>query len=418
MRVLTTLGAVAIMLSGCVSATPPAAISSVPLVTPEVTEASPTPSPSTPNATPSSAPASGTWTATGNMITARGEHTATLLPDGKVLVAGGIPDNTEQVRLASAELYDPSTGTWSATGAMTTPRSQHTATLLANGKVLVAGGLCQRGTPLCPLGAVASAELYDPRTGEWTATGSMTTERYLHSATVLDDGKVLLAGAEHNDGILASTELYNPGTGKWTATGSMITARTQQFAVKLGDGKVLIAGGIGPVSPTDHGALASAEVYDPGTKKWVATGDLATARAQRGTAALLGDGKVVVAGGSGSGDPMLASAELYDSINGTWSSTASMHGPRGESASTLLADGRVFVVGGFADPSVPDAPLLASAELFDPKTDSWIAAGSVGVASFDLTATLLTNGQVLVTGGLVPDGVTSSAELYDPGPAN
>jgi trimeric autotransporter adhesin len=193
---------------------------------------------------------------------------------------------------------------------------------------------------------------------------------------------------------------------------------TQQFAVKLGDGKVLIAGGVGPVSPTDHGLLASAEVYDPGTRKWAATGDLVTARAQGGTTALLRDGKVLIAGGSGPGDPMLASAELYDPINGTWSLTASMHGPRGESASTLLADGKVFVVGGFADPSVPGAPLLASAELFDPTSDSWIAAGSIGVGSFDLTATRLANGQVLVTGGLVPDGVTSSAELYDPGPGS
>jgi N-acetylneuraminic acid mutarotase len=374
--------------------------------------------------TQSATPATGTWTATGNMITARAEFTATLLPDGKVLVAGGIPDNTEQVQLASAELYDPSTGKWSSTGSMSTPRSKHTATLLANGKVLVAGGFCDsRTTKGCPPvedldGAMANAELYDPATGKWAATGSMATARFLHTATLLADGNVLVAGAEHRDGILASVELYNPRTGKWTATGSMITARTQQFAVKLGDGKVLIAGGIGPVSPTDHGALASTEVYDPGTRKWTATGDLTSARVQGGTAALLGDGKVIVAGGFGSGDPALASAELYDPITGTWSSTGSMHGPRGESAWTLLADGKVFVVGGFADPSVPDAPLLASAELFDPKSGSWIAAGSVGVGSFDLTATRLANGQVLVTGGLVPDGVTSSAELYDPGPGN
>ena len=268
MRVLTTLGAVAIVLSGCASATPPAATSTVPAATPGPTEASPAPSPSTPEPTQSSAPAAGTWTATGSMITARAEFTATLLPNGKVLVAGGIPGNDEAVETASAELYDPSTGTWSATGAMTAARSKHTATLLASGKVLVAGGLCERGTPTCPLGALAAAELYDPRSGKWSATGAMTTPRYLHTATLLDDGNVLVTGAEHNDGILASAEIYNPGTGKWTATTSMITARTQQFAAKLADGKVLIAGGIGPISPTDHGALASAEVYDPATRRW------------------------------------------------------------------------------------------------------------------------------------------------------
>ena len=379
--------------------------------------------------TQSSAPAAGTWTATGSMITARAEFTATLLPNGKVLVAGGIPGNDEAVETASAELYDPSTGKWSATGSMSTPRAKHTATLLANGKVLVAGGFCAPVGPGggetkgCPAhedldGAIANAELYDPAKGNWTATGSMSTARFLHTATLLDDGNVLVAGAEHRDGILRSAELYNPATGKWTATTKMITARTQQFAAKLADGKVLIAGGIGPVSPTDHGALTSAEVYDPATQKWAATGELPAAHVQVGTIALLRDGKVLLAGGGGSGDPMLASAELYDPSGGTWTSTASMHGPRGESASTLLSDGRVFVVGGFSDPSDPNAPLLASAELFDPRSGSWFEAGSVGVASFDLTATRLADGRVLVTGGLVPDGVTASTELYDPGPGN
>jgi N-acetylneuraminic acid mutarotase len=363
------------------------------------------------------------------MITARAEFTATLLPDGKVLVAGGVADNTEVVELASAELYDPGTGTWSATGSMRSPRARHTATLLANGKVLVAGGFCAplgpgggatKGCPAVePNGAMAVAELYDPRTGKWSPTGSMTTERSQHTATLLADGKVLVAGAEHRDGIYASTELYDPGTGKWTATGSMITARTQQFAVKLGDGKVLMFGGCCPVSPAPPD-LASAEVYDPRTGKWTPTGDLITGRAQGGTAALLGDGTVIVAGGdpggTTDGDPMLASAELYDPTSGTWTATASMNGPRVESAFALLDDGNVLVVGGFDVPGT--GRLLASAEQFDPNTRSWIAAGSVGIASFDLTATRLTNGQVLVTGGLVPDGVTSSAELYDPGPGN
>lgn len=376
--------------------------------------------------TQSATPATGTWTATGNMITARAEFTATLLPDGKVLVAGGIPGNDEAVETASAELYDPSTGKWSATGSMSTPRAKHTATLLANGKVLVAGGFCApvgpgggetKGCPAHedPDGAIANAELYDPAKGNWTATGSMSTARFLHTATLLDDGNVLVAGAEHRDGILASAELYNPATGKWTATTSMITARTQQFAAKLADGKVLIAGGIGPISPTDHGALASAEVYDPATRKWAATGELPAAHVQIGTIALLRDGKVLLAGGGGSGDPMLSAAELYNPSSGTWTSTASMQVPRGESASTLLADGRVFVVGGFSDPSIPNAPLLASAELFDPKLGSWIDAGSMGAGHFDLTATLLANGQVLVTGGVNPDSATATTELYDPG---
>ena len=375
---------------------------------------------------PSSAPATGTWTATGNMITARAEFTATRLPDGKVLVAGGKDSNDDQTarELASAELYDPSTGTWTATGSMRTPRSWHTATLLRDGKVLVAGGFCDpnttRGCPAVePNGAMAVAELYDPRTGKWSPTGTMTTERSEHSAILLANGKVLVAGAEHRDGIYASTELYDPGTGKWTATGSMITARHQQFAVKLEDGKVLMFGGCCPVSPAPPD-LASAEVYDPRTGKWTPTGDLITGRAQGGTAALLGNGTVIVAGGdpggAADGDPMLASAELYDPTSGTWTATASMNGPRVESAFALLNDGEVLVVGGFDVPGT--GRLLASAELFDPNTRSWMGAGNMSVGRFDLTATLLANGQVLVTGGLVDDGVTSSAELYDPRSGN
>ena len=177
-----------------------------------------------PTTTPSAALAVGTWTVTSSMITARAEFTATLLPNGRVLVAGGIPDNTEQVQLASAELYDPSTGKWSATGSMSTPRSKHTATLLANGKVLVAGGFCAPlgpgggATKGCPAqedldGAIANAELYDPATGKWTATGSMSTARFLHTATLLADGNVLVAGAEHRDGILASAEIYTQARG-------------------------------------------------------------------------------------------------------------------------------------------------------------------------------------------------------------
>ncbi len=357
------------------------------------------------------------------MIAARAGHTATLLPDGKVLVAGGAPHPDDTSASASAEVYDAATGKWTATGSMLTPRVWHTATLLHNGKVLVAGGYCPgldvkgcpTGNAIDPDGAISLAELYDPHTGRWTATGKMTTPRFHHTATLLADGKVLVAGAEHGmpDAILDTAELYDPDTGTWTATGSMVTGRWQQFTVLLSDGKVLTVGGIGPISPTVHDVLASAELYDPSRGKWTSTGNLVTARAQGGTAQLLGDGTVIVAGGDGPGDPMLDSAELYDPTKGTWTATASMSGPRVESASTVLGNGRVFVVGGFSVPGDPNG-LLASAELFDPKTASWVAAGSMSVKSFDLTATLLPDGDVLVAGGLLVDGVTPVAELYHP----
>src|SRR5438477_350710 len=160
---------------------------------------------------------SGTWTPTGSLATARYGHTATLLPNGKVLVAGGGDSFGQEV--ASAELYDPATGLWTATGSMATARFQHTATLLPNGQVLVAGGFNDN------IGPLASAELYDPATGLWTATGSMATARFSPTATLLPNGQVLVAGGGNYSGVVASAELYDPVSGLWTVTGSMATAR-------------------------------------------------------------------------------------------------------------------------------------------------------------------------------------------------
>jgi hypothetical protein len=187
----------------------------------------------------------GRWRVTGNLVTARHDHTATLLPNGKVLVAGGYNDAGTQ--LASAELYDPATGTWTATGSMHTGRGNHTATLLANGQGLVAGG-----DPL-PGG---SAELYDPASESWTATGSMGTARDYLKLTLLPDGKVLVAGG-YNFGALSSAELYDPATGSWTATASLRPVRYEHTATLLRNGRVLVSGGYN----FRDGALASAELY-------------------------------------------------------------------------------------------------------------------------------------------------------------
>jgi hypothetical protein len=363
------------------------------------------------------------------MSVARKLHTATLLPDGRVLVAGGADSNDDSTTraLASAELYDPRTGTWSATGNMIYPRAWHTATLLPSGLVLVAGGECPgpatKGCPAVrdPSGAIADSELYDPKTGRWTATGSMTSPRFEHTATLLASGKVLVAGAElAPDAILASTELYDPATGRWTAAGDMQTARWQQFAVGLPDGSALVAGGYGAVSATAHGLLDSVELFDPKTKSWRSAPRLLVGRAQGGSAVLLAGGIVLLAGGDGGSDKMLASAELYSPTGGD-RATGSMSTTRAEFASALFSDDRLLAVGGFDVPGT--GKLLSSAEIYDPVSAAWSGAGEMASARFEFTATVLPDGRVLISGGsAVPatdnvpgaDTVSSSAEVYSP----
>ena len=164
-----------------------------------------------------------TWSSTGSLSTARWFHTATLLPNGKVLVAGGLNDGTGP--LSSAELYDPAKGSWGTTGSLGTARREHTATLLPNGKVLVVGGY--NGEFL------SSAELYDAATGSWSSTGSLGTPRWFHTATLLPNGKVLVVGGGNSSGPLSSAELYDPATGSWSNTGSLGTAREQHTATLL-----------------------------------------------------------------------------------------------------------------------------------------------------------------------------------------
>ena len=340
--------------------------------------------------------AAGAFINTGSLTTARSGHTATLLLDGRVLVAGGSPGF-----LASAELYDPASGTWTPTGNLTKGRVVHTATLLPNGQVLVAGGY--DGTF-----SMSSAELYDPASGTWTPTGNLVTERESHTATLLPSGQVhiaggIAAGTDYIVGIHASTELYDPVSGTWTATGSLATGRTGHTAILLSNGQELVAGGFNETS----GYLTSAELYDPQSGTWTATGDLATERKNH-TATLLPNGQVLVVGGTTSG--YLASAELYDPASGAWTAAASLTTARDSHTATLLPDGQVLVAGGY---SCPDGT-LASAELYDPTSGAWTAAGNLATARRDHTATLLPNGQVLVAGGYGASGYLASAELYDP----
>ncbi len=239
------------------------------------------------------------WSAATSMATARCYHTSTLLPSGKVLVAGGYNGGITN----SVELYDPAVGTWSAAAPvaaanLTTARDLHTATVLPSGKVLVVGGF--GGTRL------ASAELFDPASNTWSPAGSLSTARQYHTATLLPSGKVLVAGGVFNSNVLNSAELYDPTSNTWSAASSLGTGRSQHIATLLLSGKVLVAGG-----NSNLGYTNSAELYDPASNVWSPASGMASARGAH-TGTLLPSGRVLVTGGyNGVANVVENSAELY-----------------------------------------------------------------------------------------------------------
>ena len=398
---------VTLILTGCSAASPssprPSVVSSDP-----VAASSPSPTPSRSPAPPPATPAPtveptglgltpGTWHPTGNLRGPRAYHTATRLSDGRVLVAGGIVnDQLDGQTVASAELYDPRSGRWSPTGSLSVARRGHSATLLPDGTVLVAGGYLGEGY-------LDTAERYDPGTGRWTATGRMTVGRGGHTATLMADGRVLVIGGggenDDNEGgpRSATAEVYDPGTGRWTSTGSMSQARKGFKATLLSDGTVLVAG-------DDD----SAERYDPRTGAWAATGSLTEARWGY-TATLLTDGTVLVAGGCNCGEPgAVMTAEIYDPVLGTWSAVGSMSHPRIGHTDALLADGSVLVANGFDrdDPS-------PSAERYDPIRQRWIAAAAPSSKRPGSSMTLLADGRALLVGDY-DNLAEGTAEIYEP----
>lgn len=325
---------------------------------------------------------------TGSMNAARENHTATLLANGEVLVTGG--DNFTDGSLSSAELYNPTTGKWTLTGSMSVPRFDHEAVLLQNGQVLVAGGCCN-GT-----NSLASAELFNPATGKWTATGSMTTERNSFLMILLPNGQVLAAGGSQ----LTSAELYNPATGTWTATGSMISG---------GDVGVLLQNG---------DVFALTELYDPTTGTWAST-----VRDPIGAGSpitLLPTGDVFAAGG-------IQGNSIYHPSSDQWTNFApppcTMIHQSCEGGGALLSTGKVLVAGGITQ--VPGQPYPKDetngiASLLDPSALTWASTGNMKVSRVGETVTVLPNGQVLFAGGetfnkkrgaLTP---IADAELYKP----
>ncbi len=287
-------------------------------------------------------PAVGTWTTTGSLNLGRTTHTATLLPDGRVLVAGG--HDSGNTSTATCELYDPATGTWTFTGAMATARGQHTATLLLNGKVLVAGGHSRTGGY-----EVSTTELYDPATGMWTTAGPLATARDSHTATLLLDGKVFVAGGSPDSlqyASLSSVEVYDPATKMWRSGRSMAGTRQAHTATLLPNGRVLVAAGF------SYGYfIPDAELYDPAAGTWTSTGAMGTARGIH-TATLLPDGRVLAVGGNHNtlnapAIVTISTAEIYDPASGAWTSTGPLNAARTTHTATLLPSGRVLIAAGY-----------------------------------------------------------------------
>jgi parallel beta-helix repeat protein len=306
----------------------------------------------------------GSFAPTGSMSSARRGPRSTLLPDGEVLISGG---DTPGGTYSSAELFDPAggggLGGFTATGSMTTARRSHASTLLSEGRVLITGGRNNM------YGFLSSAELFDPAggggLGSFTATGSMTIARTEHTATPLVDGRVLVSGGFTPYGVTTSAEIYDPTTGTISLTGSMGTGRRDHAATLLSDGTVLISGGI----DSDGVPLNITERFDPagneGEGTFTPSGTMGLARAYH-TATLLPDGKVLISGGANSAGLPENSAEIFDPAGndgeGTFTPAGSMGAGRAYHTATLLPDGKVLIAAGYGTGNM----ILSSAELFFP----------------------------------------------------
>jgi hypothetical protein len=389
----------------------------------------------------------------------RTAHSTTVLQDGRVLVAGGYDGRR---LFASAEVYDPAPATWSTTGDMIEPRHGHTATLLADGRVLVAGGSLER-TACMAHHSLRSAELYDPTSGTWTATGSMNASRCGHAAALLPDGQVLVTGgvglmagaalpeeeplpAQFREEAIAalmpmieervrrhralehpvrvSAEMYDPATGTWNAVAPVPRPRDGHWSFPLSDSRVMVFGG-GPWSSNDD---RSGDIYDAATDTWQSIPSIppippdTRASGSPVWAGVLPDGRLLVII-----DFALADIAFYDPGADLWTvgrvpgpgiHTAS---PQGVVAFALLTGGRVLAAGGYR----LDTWRLSTADaaLFDPATGSWTATGAMMVGRQEHSTVTLPSGQVLAFGGKLERRDTTpftvfrqltTSEIYDP----
>ena len=327
----------------------------------------------------------------GEMTTERAAHQATLLTNGQVLITGGCPGQNCHPFLRSVEIFDPTRRTFRLAALMTIPRASHTATLLQDGRVLVAGGCSTNG-------ATASAEVYDVATDRWSKVGDMTLPRCSHIAVPLVDGRVfIMGGGEGRLGNLTSAEVFDPRTSTFVPVGSMRS--NHYLATRLADGRVLLTGGQGSRGEM----IRSADIFDPASGKFQPTGDMVMARVKH-AAALLSDGRVLIIGGTAvGGSERFSSTEIYDPRTGRFSPGPSMRSGRYKirDAVATLGSGAVLVAGG-----------ATTLELYDPVRQVFVPTrGDMSGPQLFATATLLRNSEVLVLGGY-DQRIRSSASAW------
>ena len=341
--------------------------------------------------TPAFSADSPSWTAVEPLATARYGHSATRLADGRVLVAGG---TTLCCVLSSAEIFDPATRTWHRTQDMPVGYAGHAAVLLHDGRVLV-------------IGADQQAELFDPRTEMWTLTGRLHARRFGFTATLLTSGKVLVSGGDGGDAsTLSAAELYDPATGTWSLTGNLVEAREAHTATLMPDGNVLVAGGVqaNPGNIELPLELHTAEIYDAASGQWRLTTPPNRQYLMPGAAALR-NGHVVILGDVGD-------TEQYDPATATWTITATRNVAVQQYAATPLPDGRVLVAGGYDSRTTT---FDAGTAIYDGDSGTWTVTAPLITPRRQATATALANGDVLVVGGLGSNdqgAVLASAEIY------
>jgi hypothetical protein len=331
------------------------------------------------------------------MMVARGAATATLLPNGKVLIAGGFDSGTTAVN--STQLYHPTTNTFSAGPPMKHARGGPTATLLPNGKVLIAGGNDGNGD-------LNSTELYDIATNTFAPGPSLIAARYGGAAALLPNGKVLIVGGvAYPSGPLSSTEIYDPSANSFSAGPTMSSSVAPTAAILLPNGKVLLTGEV------ISGNVTMAELYNPAGNS-MAERSLNTFR-QYPTAALLPNGKVLIAGGFGNVNGqvvILTSTQIYDPSLDAFADGPSMSSGRWFATAAPLANGKMLILGGNAY----GTNVLNSVEIYDSLTNSFTAGTPMSDPRLFGTATLLPDGRVLIAGGWNGTSSLTSTELYPP----